>query len=1334
MSTAGNDSSAVPAIPPALLSRRWRHQVVRLVLWAGAVLAALLFLLVLTVRSERAHEQLREYLVEEVSRQLGRGVALGRVEYSLLPPTVELHDLQLADSDPDLPPVFAVERLRLQTGLLDLWRRRWRLRQVEAYRPSLRLRMDSEGRLNLPSLATRSGDRQLRVDVVVLEQGEFLFDQLRIAVEAQAQDVRSRLVGTAQSSLDGQLTSRVVTVTLPGARPFDFDLTLNGKWEPGGLELVSGRLTGKDLAAEFSGSVEAAPGADPQVDIEIWAKGRGEVFSHLGYLTDEVSGPIDSRGNLLWKQGEWSYRGGFEAPRLRWLDFDVANLSGDVAFRDQTLRVEVADGDYVGGKVAGWVGVDFGAESAPVEVDFDFRDLEVDRLLSHQGLPLKGFGSRLEGQLNYRCARPNHRRGTGWGQFFLRPDEQMGIPFVGDLPFTIERGVLSSSAMFVSSEHQRVVAGGTLDLVDGDGEFEFQATSGEVGQVSELLLPYLGGNGQASWVPHQGEGSIEGRLLVTDFSKVAVEIELDLSGVASSELEADRLRGSFRADHEALTPLNLEMTRGQGALLATGQVRYLDSQERQSLVSLNFDSVDWPLEEVASWRALGLPLEGSASGRLTLEGPGVDLGGGFRGFLSKARWAGHEVGTVSTELGWTPDFVDVTRLEAQAPAGVVEVAGRFHRSTEGLDFQFSSQKVLLDQAPVSSYFAGRVGGAVNLEGSVEGTLDNPRVLAEAVFSDLAVAGRPLAQVASQATPDSSRLSLSWSNGDIVAKGSALGLLQIDGGGRLEGESFDLRFGLESSRLRGLAELALGRSLEDLDGDLAGELKVAGNLGADPTAQGSLHLSHLEGSYQSLDVVSAEPVVIDWRQRELRVRSLYLRERDASSEAFVNGTVSFAGSHPVALRLQSSLDLASAVPFLTDVGLPEGAQVSGRADFLGIIGGSLSRPRFDGQGEVKIDPIVVPYFPQPLEGLAARFSFYPDRVELEQMDVESGSGSLRARGTLDLGPDLTGGHYRLYAEGQDLKFLFPDGWLQQGDLELWLRSSDTGRDLQGTVNLEQVRYLEDVEVNLAQAIERILAREREDVGSTNEWLTATQVNVKIRAPNALRVNNRAANLRGDLDLDLRGSLARPVLLGKVDLQPGGILRYADNEYLLERGLVHFSNPNLTEPVIDLVAAARVRRYEVRLSLEGPPDRLALEVTSDPPLPQLDVLALVAGGRPLDPGARPVRPGSPEQGELEAQAFLYGQAASAITDRVNTLFGFDKFRVDPLSQGSDSVSSVRLTVGKRLSKDLFVTYSRDPSSTEGDILEAEWQLGSQLVLVFSQNGDGSFSVDALWDRRF
>jgi translocation and assembly module TamB len=203
-----------------------------------------------------------------------------------------------------------------------------------------------------------------------------------------------------------------------------------------------------------------------------------------------------------------------------------------------------------------------------------------------------------------------------------------------------------------------------------------------------------------------------------------------------------------------------------------------------------------------------------------------------------------------------------------------------------------------------------------------------------------------------------------------------------------------------------------------------------------------------------------------------------------------------------------------------------------------------------------------------------------------------------------------------------------------------------------------------------------------------------------------------------------------MFGEVGLNNGGRLIYSGQEYIVERGSLNFANPYRIEPVLDLVATTDLREYDITLSLSGTPDRLQTEFVSNPPLAELEVMTLLTGGR--DPGRGVSDQPTTGEESFAAESFLYGQATSLITGRFNRLFGLDQFRIDPLTGSSGDLSSARITVGKQLSRDLFATYSYDPSETEEQILELEWSISRSFVLVLTQNGDGTYAVDARWEK--
>ncbi|HSM14119.1 MAG TPA: translocation/assembly module TamB domain-containing protein, partial [Thermoanaerobaculia bacterium] len=444
--------------------------------------------------------------------------------------------------------------------------------------------------------------------------------------------------------------------------------------------------------------------------------------------------------------------------------------------------------------------------------------------------------------------------------------------------------------------------------------------------------------------------------------------------------------------------------------------------------------------------------------------------------------------------------------------------------------------------------------------------------------------------------------------------------------------------------------------------------------------------------------------------------------------FVAGRIGLGGGSPLDLHVEAGLAALWLAPMVGDLDL------GGRLEGLARVQGTLERPEVNGQVAWLDGRFVPPVVPHTLENLRALVLLYPDLVVLDRLDGGFAGGAIAAKGRVELPTDERGLDYRFELTARRVAPRWPAGWQLRGDADLVFASSEGGRSLRGEVDLERAWYLRDLKLSPAQLIQRLLARSRVEVATTDERLTTTALQIAVRGEDAVRVRNNVARLGGDLDLVVLGTLARPVVFGEITIDEGGTATYGGNTYTVERGRVTFSNPLRIVPVLDVAARSRVDQYDVTLNLSGPLERLNTTFSSDPPLPDLDIVSLIATGstsRSSTFSEVAAAPGTTEA--LSAEALLYGQAASLLTERVGRLFGLDQVRVQPLTSG-DTISEARVTVGKRLSSKLYVTYSVDPSSTAQQILQVEWRIDRHLVLVLTQNGNDSYAVDARWERRF
>src|SRR5690606_406235 len=138
--------------------------------------------------------------------------------------------------------------------------------------------------------------------------------------------------------------------------------------------------------------------------------------------------------------------------------------------------------------------------------------------------------------------------------------------------------------------------------------------------------------------------------------------------------------------------------------------------------------------------------------------------------------------------------------------------------------------------------------------------------------------------------------------------------------------------------------------------------------------------------------------------------------------------------------------------------------------------------------------------------------------------------------------------------------------------------------------------------------------------------------------------------------------RPVVLGRVEID-NGTADVAGTRFSTISGTVDFLNPTRTEPFFDIAADTQKSGYQIQVAATGTPEHIDLQLTSEPPLAEPDILALLtigATGQALTTGLTAVLP-------IRVSAFLTGRIAEEIGRGVGGLVGVDRLDIEPLVGG-------------------------------------------------------------------
>jgi len=118
-------------------------------------------------------------------------------------------------------------------------------------------------------------------------------------------------------------------------------------------------------------------------------------------------------------------------------------------------------------------------------------------------------------------------------------------------------------------------------------------------------------------------------------------------------------------------------------------------------------------------------------------------------------------------------------------------------------------------------------------------------------------------------------------------------------------------------------------------------------------------------------------------------------------------------------------------------------------------------------------------------------------------------------------------------------------------------------------------------------------------------------IAVKLNDNLVVRNRTASLRIGGTLSVEGSTAAPAVLGALETREGRVT-FRDRRFTILTATARFVDPRRIDPFLDATATARIRDYDVTVRVSGRADQLDIRLSSTPPLPQEDLLALVAFG--------------------------------------------------------------------------------------------------------------------------
>lgn len=1372
---AGDSPAAAPpaeAAGPPRAPTRWSRLAARLprytrrAVLVGCALAAAALVSFVTIDLGPA---VRARAEQAASAQLERPVRIGSLESYLLPGRFLVEDLVIDGLEPGDEPFLVTERIVVTMSWSALLggeilvdgaeMRNWRM-VVESY---------ADGRHSFPPFAQRrSGDAAEapaapdaeaaeRLIVTTLQHlvasgGEFVFRDHDAPWDVTARNID--LTIAKRGEYGGDMSFRGGTVQIGAFEPMTADMDASYRLDGGQVDLTRIKLTMDGFTARLTGEVDLLNWPEQTyriIESDIDLPPMKDIFFAGDDFT--VGGRASFTGAWRIFDGGHELRGTFRGADATFNDLRFPGIEGALVWAPERFEVFDAHTGFYGGDLEFDYAMKPLGQKKPGQAAFDvrYRDVDLEPLLDQLAVPGVRPAARISGRnrLQWPIGRFAERGGEGRlsaapagdvplmaagaprpgvrAAYAAAPFEPAGAPWSfplgGDIPYTITpEGIAIQPSRLATPRTEIRFEGWTA--YGGDSRIPFRVRSADWQESDRLMAAMLTAFGLPTGeIAVGGRGRLDGVMRGT-FASPRIEASFEGRGIRAWNVDWGAGRGAITVENSYLDVAGGRFERAGAALDVDGRFAIGGRGDGGDEIDASFELASFPAERVRQAFGLrGYDINGSLSGEIRLFGRYGSPFGVGRLTLRNPVAYGESFDSAAAGLRFEGAGVRLDALEVEKAGGLL--TGAAYIGWDGT-YSFNADGRGIAVAGID---AARVADAP-LEGEAQftvvgaGAFDDPRYEVRGLIRDLAIGGEEVGQI-------SGRLDVRDGVMGLEAEAaSPRGALSGSGRVVLATTQSDLLFRFTNTTIDPYIRAFRSDLPERLAAEVSGTLEVNGVLRDMEKLQVAAAVEQLGLDVYGHALRNNGTVRFALDRNVVGIERMLLEGEGTALD--LTGEIDL-GDQGLALRLRGDAGLA----LLEDL-FPE-VRSSGRAALAAEIGGTLRQPLVTGEAVLDGGRLRHLSFPHGLENIEGRIVFEPDGVRLDGLRGDLGTGAVRFGGRVDVQGYEVGG-MNVTAAGTAMRLRFPEGIRSLVDAELTLGGQMEAPVLSGAVHVHDAVLLELF--GSGPGLLNFAAEEAVAAPEPVEPAFPLQLDVRISAPSSLRISDNAARVVSSAELTVGGTYSRPLLFGNAEIENGEVF-FEGNRYRVTRGSIAFADPAAIEPIFDVEAETDVRApgqtYRVTLGVAGTMERLDFELSSDPPLPEFEIMSLLLGNI-RDPQAaelRTLRAQDASRQELfqaGAARLLTTPLSSGVGQVVRDSFGIDTFQITPsladpsTQQSAQLLPTARLLIGKRISERAHVTLSRTLTGANQNIIVVlEYDQNDRLSWVLSQNDDRTYALD-------
>ena len=762
------------------------------------------------------------------------------------------------------------------------------------------------------------------------------------------------------------------------------------------------------------------------------------------------------------------------------------------------------------------------------------------------------------------------------------------------------------------------------------------------------------------------------------------------------------------------------LTRGKTVIHASGQLqahridRRRQEFDDQSPITATAQMQNASLTDLLAIARPDLPEELPLTGTVNLQahagGTLGDLTGGGNVTVQGGAIAGQPYHSLTAAVTLSGQDVNLTKATLLQDGGTVVANGTVNLKTQSFLANLDGSNFELGHFPQAKDPRLSVAGALKFDAHASGTVDAPSILAGVHLRSLVLGGQPAGSLEVIAHTQGSTAYFTAQNSVAMAQ------LQVKGQTVLHG-NFDTQANAVLTHVN-IAPFLRAFHVQTVTGNssIDGAINVAGPLRQPRQFSGDVQINQFNVNLQGLALQGQGPLKASLHEGVLRLTQAHITGPD--TDLSLTGTANLTGTQALTVTGNGSVNMKLAQTFDPDI------TSSGHLDFNVDVHGTLTQPYFSGRMQLTNVALALNGLPNGITRLNGSLVFDQNRLQVQDLVGMTGGGQLKIGGFLTYQQGLYGD---FTATGKDVRVRY-SGISATADTTLHLQGSETNMLLSGNVQI--TRFIIGPNLDFASFAPSPAAAVPPDPNSPS---SRVRLDVHIFSAPQLDFQNSYAQLAGSLDLRIRGTVAQPAILGRINITDG-TANFAGTTYRLQHGQVLFTNPVMIQPIIDVDATTRVEEYDVTIGLHGNLNQLTPTFRSEPPLAQADVISLLALGRTQEEQALISQQEQSIGSDSTTNALLGGALNAAVGSRVQKLFGGGSVKIDPTYVGSIGSSRARITVQQNISKNVQVTYATNVNATAQQLIQAQVDITQSVSVLAVRDEAGVFSMVMIVHKRY